>query len=181
MTDSEKEVHLRGTKSEGARTPRSRRAKSCGEKQVDTLYLKATSQPKLDKMSSQSKSSRHKTSPIDEYVTLQRNHNPTSSQAPSRQRHSSSSTSTGRHHFSKNHKLSSSSSCSSSLVRQTLLAVQEDYASNAIAVQKGDVVTLLACKEYREKNKEMRQWFYVKTRNGTSGFIPAEVVGHGYL
>lgn len=175
MTDSEKEVQLRGTKSEGARTPRSRRAKSCGEKQVDTLYLKATSQPKLDKDKySQIRGIRHsKSIANDEYVTLQRN--PSNVQRPARHQ------ATGRH-LAKANKLSSSSSCSSSLVRQTLLAVQEDYSCNGIIVRKGDVVTLLACKEYREKNSNtMKRWFYVKTRNGIDGFIPAEVAGNGYL
>lgn len=71
---------------------------------------------------------------------------------------------------------------SSLLVRETLLAVQMNYKSSAIAVKKGDVVTLLACKEIRDSfAKTPRQWFYIRTRNGNEAFIPAEVAGHGFL
>lgn len=71
---------------------------------------------------------------------------------------------------------------SSPLIRETLLAVQINYKSSAVSVKKGDVVTLLACKEIRDNHsKTPRQWFYIRTRNGTEAFIPAEVAGHGFL
>lgn len=71
---------------------------------------------------------------------------------------------------------------STRLIRETLLAVQMNYKSSAISVKKGDVVTLLACKEIRDSHsKTPRQWFYVRTRQRTEAFIPAEVAGHGFL
>ncbi|XP_035908367.1 uncharacterized protein LOC118510529 [Anopheles stephensi] len=67
-------------------------------------------------------------------------------------------------------------------VRQTLLAITDNYCSDAVSVHKGDVVTLLACKEYQEKGlKNYRQWFFVRTRDGHEGYIPAEAAGHGFL
>ncbi|XP_052873613.1 uncharacterized protein LOC128278930 [Anopheles cruzii] len=73
--------------------------------------------------------------------------------------------------------------CSSAAaVRQTLLAITDNYCSEALNVQKGDVVTLLACKEYQEKGlKNYKQWFFVRTRDGHEGYIPAEAAGHGFL
>lgn len=75
------------------------------------------------------------------------------------------------------------SSNASLLIRETLLAVQMDYKSSAIAVRKGDVVTLLACKQFRDNSSVStpRQWFYVRTRFGIESFIPAEVAGYGFL
>lgn len=70
----------------------------------------------------------------------------------------------------------------SPLIRETLLAVQMNYKSSAVSVRKGDVVTLLACKEIRDHHsRAARQWFYIRTRNGIEAFIPAEVAGHGFL
>lgn len=67
-------------------------------------------------------------------------------------------------------------------VRQTLLAITDNYCSDSVNVQKGDVVTLLACKEYQEKGlKNFKQWFFVRTRDGHEGYIPAEAAGHGFL
>uniref|UniRef100_A0A182NKE2 SH3 domain-containing protein n=1 Tax=Anopheles dirus TaxID=7168 RepID=A0A182NKE2_9DIPT len=67
-------------------------------------------------------------------------------------------------------------------VRQTLLAITDNYCSDAVSVHKGDVVTLLACKEYQEKGlKNYKQWFFVRTRDGHEGYIPAEAAGHGFL
>uniref|UniRef100_A0A2M4CRI8 Putative e3 ubiquitin-protein ligase icp0 n=1 Tax=Anopheles darlingi TaxID=43151 RepID=A0A2M4CRI8_ANODA len=67
-------------------------------------------------------------------------------------------------------------------VRQTLLAITDNYCSEALNVHKGDVVTLLACKEYQEKGlKNYKQWFFVRTRDGHEGYIPAEAAGHGFL
>uniref|UniRef100_A0A182QY02 SH3 domain-containing protein n=1 Tax=Anopheles farauti TaxID=69004 RepID=A0A182QY02_9DIPT len=76
-----------------------------------------------------------------------------------------------------------SSVCSpASAVRQTLLAITDNYCSEAVSVYKGDVVTLLACKEYQEKGlKNYKQWFFVRTRDGHEGYIPAEAAGHGFL
>lgn len=157
MTDSEKELQMRGTRSEGARTPRSRRSKSCGEKQVDALFLRATSQPKLHEKPAPLKISPLLCAPKanihDEYVSLlpKPRRGPTLGQIKS-----------------------------PLLLRETLLAVRENYMSDSVNVRKGDVVTLLACKEYRDKNS-CHQWFFVKTREGGEGYIPAEVAGHGFL
>ncbi|XP_059619250.1 uncharacterized protein LOC132263484 [Phlebotomus argentipes] len=152
MTDSEKELQMRGTRSEGARTPRSKRSKSCGEKQVDALFLRATSQPKLyEKPAPVKITCIPKPNIHDEYVSLL----PKPRRAPLAIK-------------------------SPLLLRETLLAVRENYMSESVNVRKGDVVTLLACKEYRDKNS-CRQWFFVKTRDGGEGYIPAEVAGHGFL
>ncbi|XP_055529743.1 uncharacterized protein LOC129721326 isoform X2 [Wyeomyia smithii] len=71
---------------------------------------------------------------------------------------------------------------SAAAVRQTLLAITDSYCSDSVNVQKGDVVTLLACKEYQEKGlKNVKQWFFIRTRDGNEGYIPAEAAGHGFL
>ncbi|KAH8365962.1 hypothetical protein KR093_007720, partial [Drosophila rubida] len=62
-------------------------------------------------------------------------------------------------------------------LRQTLVAINSDYITESIVVHKGEIVTLCECRE----SKDQRQWFYVRTRDGREGFIPAEVAGHGYL
>ncbi|XP_017844198.2 uncharacterized protein LOC108600890 [Drosophila busckii] len=62
-------------------------------------------------------------------------------------------------------------------LRQTLVAINADYITESIVVHKGEIVTLCECRE----SKDQRQWFYIKTRDGREGFIPAEVAGHGYL
>uniref|UniRef100_A0A1A9WPV9 SH3 domain-containing protein n=1 Tax=Glossina brevipalpis TaxID=37001 RepID=A0A1A9WPV9_9MUSC len=146
MTDSEKELHLRGggggsARSEGTRTPHLKalpmdnesvvisvkmdhvdtlngNSMCDGEHQVDKLYLKAASQPKLNEKPAYAQLKDLKTAQIynkpnpinDEYVTLQQQH-------------------------------------------------QQQ------------------CRE----TKDHRQWFYVRTRDGRQGYIPAEVAGHGYL
>ncbi|TMW50378.1 hypothetical protein DOY81_004532 [Sarcophaga bullata] len=61
--------------------------------------------------------------------------------------------------------------------RQTLVAITTDYTTDALTLHKGDIVTLCECRE----TKDHRQWFYVRTRDGRQGYIPAEVAGHGYL
>uniref|UniRef100_A0A1I8QAY5 SH3 domain-containing protein n=1 Tax=Stomoxys calcitrans TaxID=35570 RepID=A0A1I8QAY5_STOCA len=62
--------------------------------------------------------------------------------------------------------------------RQTLVAITTDYSTgDGLSLQKGDIVTLCECRE----TKDHRQWFYVRTRDGRQGYIPAEVAGHGYL
>ncbi|KAJ6643724.1 hypothetical protein Bhyg_08689, partial [Pseudolycoriella hygida] len=149
MTDSEKEIQLRGgTRSEGARTPRLRRTpKQCGEKNVDLLYLRAASQPKLQEKSyaqlkptskmckSAIPPTDHAPKPNDDYVLLQHKKPPMYPQK-----------------------------------------------SQAISVKKGDVVTLLACKQIQDKRLQQPiQWFFVRSRDGQEGFIPAEVAGHGFL
>ncbi|KAL9907471.1 uncharacterized protein ACN427_003623 [Glossina fuscipes fuscipes] len=62
--------------------------------------------------------------------------------------------------------------------RQTLVAITTSYTTaDGLSLQKGDIVTLCECRE----TKDHRQWFYVRTRDGRQGYIPAEVAGHGYL
>ncbi|KAJ8940500.1 hypothetical protein NQ318_004439 [Aromia moschata] len=61
-------------------------------------------------------------------------------------------------------------------VRQTLLVIVSDFdggRDNAISVTKGDVVSLL--------DANVKGWFYVRSKDGAEGFIPAAVAGHGFL
>lgn len=68
------------------------------------------------------------------------------------------------------------------LLRQTLLAITDNYVSGTMAVHKGDVVTLLACRQVVDPRiGQPVQWFFVRARDGTQGYIPAEVAGHGFL
>lgn len=183
MTDSEKEIQLRGgTRSEGTRTPRLRRTpKQCGEKNVDLLYLRAASQPKLQEKSyaqlkstsklckSMISSSEHVPKPNDDYVLLQHKKPPIYPQSNMKQM------------AGHTHEVVSRINGTRSL-RQTLLAVTENFVSTAISVTKGDVVTLLACKQIQDKRLQQPiQWFFVRSRDGQEGFIPAEVAGHGFL
>lgn len=76
----------------------------------------------------------------------------------------------------------SSVAANRALLRQTLLAVTENYTSTSITVKKGDVVTLLACRQVLDPRRMLPvQWFFVRARDGTQGYIPAEVAGHGFL
>lgn len=60
--------------------------------------------------------------------------------------------------------------------RQTLLVVGSDYIAsgkNTLSVVKGDVVALVSA--------HLKDWFWVRARDGSEGFIPAAVAGHGFL
>ncbi|XP_036149457.1 uncharacterized protein LOC105834727 isoform X1 [Monomorium pharaonis] len=60
--------------------------------------------------------------------------------------------------------------------RHTLLVIRNDYearAANALTVSKGDVVALLS--------DHTNDWFWVRSRDGREGFIPAVIAGHGFL
>ncbi|KAH8240001.1 hypothetical protein KR032_010276, partial [Drosophila birchii] len=259
MTDSEKEIRLRGgTRSDGARTPRSAKpaeellkisnsainnnnnnnhssnnnqvakggsttSSLYGEQQVDKLYLRAASKPRLvEKAYAQLRSTRQVASGSasvrsgasqDEYVTLQQQQkstkklpNPTlqtqthlhQSQPARRLSNVSYITNgqNGQHLHPKfvplpppyDHKpAKNQAEADASLKalrrqqevghRQTLVAINTDYITESIAVHKGEIVTLCECRE----SKDQRQWFYIRTRDGREGFIPAEVAGHGYL
>ncbi|XP_018801927.1 PREDICTED: uncharacterized protein LOC108976935 [Bactrocera latifrons] len=273
MTDSEKEIRLRGgTRSDGARTPRGKRgdavgtdvdtangnatpiisttASTCGEHQVDRLYLRAASQPRLvEKAYAQLKSTKQalalRNAGNDEYVTLQQQqqqyqqqqhksklhvqkhmqqqqqqlqqlqHKPlingsyitnghngqhlhpkntnntaalsvTSNATPSvtSMSHSASfaanSTTNGGVKHTKLQQHASVLHIASRKqhgLRQTLVAINTDYSTESIVLHKGEIVTLCECRE----SKDHRQWFYVRTRDGREGYIPAEVAGHGYL
>lgn len=67
-------------------------------------------------------------------------------------------------------------------VRQTLLVVNCDYKGSplnkTLTVYKGDVVVLVQSTDIEADDTE---WFYVKKRDGSQGFIPAVVAGHGYI
>lgn len=54
--------------------------------------------------------------------------------------------------------------------RQVLLAIVDDYKSDTISVKKGDVVKMLACKEYEDK-----MWYFIKNREGLESYIPSEI------
>lgn len=66
--------------------------------------------------------------------------------------------------------------------RQTLLVVNSDYGGNVLnktlSVKKGDVVMLVPGVGESDVDSE---WFYVKKKDGSQGFIPAVVAGHGYI
>ncbi|XP_067642775.1 uncharacterized protein [Eurosta solidaginis] len=268
MTDSEKEIRLRGgTRSDGARTPRGKRgdavgtdvdatngnasvisagASTCGEHQVDRLYLRAASQPRLvEKAYAQLKSTKQASMALrngssnDEYVTLQQQehksklhlqkHMQQQQQLQQQLHHTPLINGTyitnghnGQHLHPKNANICASASVSvvsnstaaadsasqnvclpsKELVngsaqnanqqhgnvlhvvnrkqhglRQTLVAINCDYTTDSIILHKGEIVTLCECRE----SKDHRQWFYVRTRDGREGYIPAEVAGHGYL
>ncbi|XP_070166994.1 LOW QUALITY PROTEIN: uncharacterized protein [Polyergus mexicanus] len=60
--------------------------------------------------------------------------------------------------------------------RHTLLLIKSDYeagSANALTVSKGDVVALLS--------DHISNWFWVRSRDGREGFIPAIVAGHGFF
>ncbi|XP_047362025.1 uncharacterized protein LOC124953955 isoform X2 [Vespa velutina] len=60
--------------------------------------------------------------------------------------------------------------------RHTLLVIRNDYegrGANSLSVSKGDVVALLS--------DHVNDWFWVRSRDGREGFIPAVVAGHGFL
>lgn len=60
--------------------------------------------------------------------------------------------------------------------RHTLLVIRSDYEardSNVLTVAKGDVVVLLS--------DHINNWFWVRSRDGREGFIPADIAGHGFL
>ncbi|XP_054258765.1 uncharacterized protein LOC128983491 isoform X1 [Macrosteles quadrilineatus] len=60
--------------------------------------------------------------------------------------------------------------------RHTLLVCSSDYEArgrSTLTVSKGDVVALIS--------GHVKDWFYVKDRQGQEGFIPAAVAGHGFL
>ena len=67
--------------------------------------------------------------------------------------------------------------------RQTLLVVNSDYTGSVLnktlTVQKGDVVVLV--QGGGVETDVDAEWFYVKKRDGSQGFIPAVVAGHGYI
>lgn len=60
--------------------------------------------------------------------------------------------------------------------RHTLLVIRSDYNSkgrNTLSVAKGDVVALVS--------GHLKDWFWVRSRDGNEGFIPSVVAGHGFL
>ncbi|XP_021918721.1 uncharacterized protein LOC110829371 isoform X2 [Zootermopsis nevadensis] len=60
--------------------------------------------------------------------------------------------------------------------RHTLLVIRSDYNSkgrNTLSVAKGDVVALVS--------GHLKDWFWVRSRDGSEGFIPSVVAGHGFL
>ncbi|KAH8274973.1 hypothetical protein KR018_003947, partial [Drosophila ironensis] len=264
MTDSEKEIRLRGgTRSDGARTPRSSKTVSqqqaqeellkisttnisinnnntqhhsnnnnagqlvktgsttsslYGEQQVDKLYLRAASKPRLvEKAYAQLRSTRQVASGSasvrsgasqDEYVTLQKQQKKVLANGTTHLHHQAHATrrlssvssyitngQNGQHLHPKMAPLPPYKPAKSHHLlrqqqqqqqqqeedevaqRQTLVAISTDYITESIAVHKGEIVTLCECRE----SKDQRQWFYVRTRDGREGFIPAEVAGHGYL
>lgn len=149
MTDSEKEIQLRGgTRSEcgGRRTPKIRKGinnRSCSEKYLDSLYLLA-SQPKIKENSyaplkPTNRCNNNLNNDYD-YVQL-------------------------KHHQEKMSNFNSSSQ------RQMLLAITDDFFMDSVVnLKKGDVVKLLACKEYEDK-----LWYFVKNREGHEFYIPSEI------
>lgn len=58
--------------------------------------------------------------------------------------------------------------------RQVLLAITANYSSDVIQVKEGDVVSLLACKEYQDKGS-IRSWYFVRNREGLEGYVPSNI------
>lgn len=54
--------------------------------------------------------------------------------------------------------------------RQVLLAITEDFSSDILSVKKGDVVKMLACKEYEDKI-----WYFIRNREGLESYIPSGI------
>ncbi|CAH2073320.1 unnamed protein product, partial [Iphiclides podalirius] len=67
--------------------------------------------------------------------------------------------------------------------RQTLLVVNSDYGGSVLnktlSVSRGDVVTLV--QGVSGETDVDSEWFYVRKKDGSQGFIPAVVAGHGYI
>ncbi|XP_063530987.1 uncharacterized protein LOC134742000 isoform X1 [Cydia strobilella] len=65
--------------------------------------------------------------------------------------------------------------------RQTLLVVNSDHKGSVLnktlTVREGDVVVLVE----RGETDVDADWFYVRKRDGSQGFIPAVIAGHGYI
>ncbi|XP_071446853.1 uncharacterized protein [Hetaerina americana] len=60
--------------------------------------------------------------------------------------------------------------------RETLLLIRSDYhgtGCDTISVDKGDVVALVS--------HPLDDWFWVRAHDGTEGFIPSAVAGHGFI
>ncbi|XP_047116400.1 uncharacterized protein LOC124796314 [Schistocerca piceifrons] len=69
-----------------------------------------------------------------------------------------------------------SAKCRAVGTRHTLLVIRSDYSSrgrNTLSVAKGDVVALVS--------GHLKDWFWVRSRDGSEGFIPSVVAGHGFL
>lgn len=145
-----------GTRSEGRRTPKLRRnSRSCSEKYLDSLYLRAASQPKVvdhsyAQLKPTNKCKLTNFNNLDkasgDYVQLKHNHDKVNINTK----------------------------------RQILLAITENYSSDMIQVKEGDVVSLLACKEYQDKDglysgSSVRQWYFVRNRGGIEGYIPSSI------
>jgi hypothetical protein len=149
LTDSEKELQLRGgTRSEGRRTPKLRRSnRSCSEKYLDSLYLQAASTPKtVDHSYAQLKpTNKCKLTNYNNFDKINGDYVQL------------------KHNHEK-----------VNIKRQILLAITENYSSDMIQVKEGDVVSLLACKEYQEKGS-LRQWYFIRNREGFEGYIPAAI------
>ncbi|XP_055846550.1 uncharacterized protein LOC129912354 [Episyrphus balteatus] len=197
MTDSEKEIRLRGgTRSDGARTPRLKRIPPSGtlEHHVDKLYLRAASQPKLtEKAYAQLKSTNLYKKQAAAAAANKANATATLTPTltPAIVNSCNASVRTSNNEYLQQHKTkllqkqqslmsqkaASTASSENRSLRQTLVAIMMDYATQSITLQKGEIVTLCECRE----SKDRRQWFYVRTRDGREGYIPAEVAGHGFL
>lgn len=67
--------------------------------------------------------------------------------------------------------------------RQTLLVVNSDYRGSVLnktlSVQQGDVVILV--QGTGVESDVDAEWFYVRKKDGSQGFIPAAIAGHGYI
>ncbi|KAL4707392.1 hypothetical protein ACJJTC_008577 [Scirpophaga incertulas] len=66
--------------------------------------------------------------------------------------------------------------------RQTLMVVNSDYQGSpmnrTLTVDRGDVVVLMQGAGVANVDSD---WFYVKKKDGSQGYIPAAIAGHGYI
>lgn len=159
MTDTEKEQLHEGSKSECGRGRSnhmfSDTMSTYSEKTFDKLYLKATTNSVKSKQSCDTTSKHNTTSKNDN------NYNKCTKKKQSYKE----------------------SNNMSFMTRQTLMVIESDFEGvqsvNTLSVKKGDVVVLL-----QGDNVEADvdcEWFYVRNKNGSEGFIPASIAGHGYL
>lgn len=130
--------------------------RSCSEKYLDSLYLLAKSQPtKIITESTYAQlkpTNRIKVTNYNNYDKINNNGDYVQLKQ--------------QNHSQNQDKLN----VTTSQKRQVLLAITEDYKSDVISVKKGDVVKMLACKEYEDKI-----WYYIRSREGLESYIPSNV------
>lgn len=155
MTDSEKDLKLRGgTRSECGRTPKMKRTnngtiRTCSEKNLDSLYLLASQPAKIADHSTYAQlkpTNRCKVSNFNKFDKLNGDYVQLKQQY--------------------DEKLN----ITATRQRQVLLAITDDYNNDLIKVKRGDVVKMLACKEYEDNI-----FYFIRNREGVESYIPSQI------